>query len=167
MLHVKIARGAFGSPEPWTSITGIHPASLAQALAAEPATIQDKWFARLYLVKPIIFAVLAAFWILTGVVSLTFGYGIGVDLMHSTGAGALSAPAVIAGALADIFVGVAIAWRLLARSGLFVAMSLSLFYAVMASLFRPDLWIEPLGPLLKMGPIFVLHPVALAILDDR
>jgi hypothetical protein len=32
---------------------------------------------------------------------------------------------------------------------------------------RPYLWIEPLGPLFKIAPIFVLHLVALAILDER
>ncbi|TIP54837.1 DoxX-like family protein, partial [Mesorhizobium sp.] len=70
-----------------------------------PATVQEKWFAGLYVTKPAIFVVLPFFWIMTGVVSLTTGYGNGIDLMQSTGAGMLSAPTVIAGALADIVVG--------------------------------------------------------------
>jgi uncharacterized protein YbjT (DUF2867 family) len=163
----EIARGAVGDPERWTSVSGIRPQSLADALAAEPATIQDKWFARLYLIKPIIFTTLPAFWIGTGVISLTLGYPSGVDLMRSTGAGFLSGPAVAAGALADIAVGVGIAWRPLTRHALYGALALSLFYAAAGTMFRPDLWIEPLGPLLKIIPIIVLHLVALAILDER
>jgi uncharacterized protein YbjT (DUF2867 family) len=163
----EIARGAVGNPEPWTLLTGIRPQSLADALAAEPATIQDKWFARLYLIKAVIFTVLPAFWIGTGVISLTLGYPTGVDLMRGTGAGDLSGPAVTAGALADIAIGVAIAWRPLTRYGLYAALTLSLFYLVVGTILRPDLWIEPLGPLLKIIPIFVLHLVALAILDER
>jgi uncharacterized protein YbjT (DUF2867 family) len=163
----EIARGAVGDPGRWTSISGIRARSLADALAAELATIQDKWFARLYLIKPILFAILPAFWIGTGVISVSLGYDSGVDLMRSTGAGVLSGPAVVAGALADIAVGICIAWRPLTRYGLYGALALSLFYAVAGTMLRPDLWIEPLGPLLKIVPIFVLHLVALAILDER
>jgi uncharacterized protein YbjT (DUF2867 family) len=163
----EIARGAVGDPEPWMSITGIRPQSLGQALARESASVQEKWFARLYLIKPLIFSVLAAFWILTGIISLRLGYRNGVELMRSTGAGVLSGPTVIAGALADIVVGVSIAWRPLTRRGLYGALALSLFYAIAGSLLRPDLWIEPLGPLLKIIPIVVLHLVALAILEER
>jgi uncharacterized protein YbjT (DUF2867 family) len=163
----EIARGAVGDPTIWMSISGIRPQSLAQALSAEPATIQEKWFAGLYLVKAIIFAVLSTFWIATGVISLTVGYSGGVELMRGAGAGILSGPTVIAGALADIAVGVSIAWRRWTRRGLHSALALSLFYAVAGSILRPDLWIEPLGPLLKIVPIFVLHLVGLAILDER
>jgi hypothetical protein len=31
----------------------------------------------------------------------------------------------------------------------------------------PRLWIDPLGPMLKIWPIIVLHLTALAILEDR
>jgi uncharacterized protein YbjT (DUF2867 family) len=163
----EIARGAVGDPQGWISITGIRPRSLADALAAEPATIQEKWFARLYLLKAIIFVVLAVFWVATGVISLSVGYPSGLELMRSTGAGLLSGPSVVAGALADIAVGLCIAWRPLTRLGLYGALALSLFYAVAGTILRPDLWIEPLGPLLKIIPIFVLHLVALAIMDER
>lgn len=163
----EIARGAVGNPDPWMLLTGVGPQSLADALAGEPATIQDKWFARLYLIKAIVFTVLPAFWIGTGVISLTLGYPTGVDLMRGAGAGYLSGPAVIAGALADVAIGVAIAWRPLTRYGLYAALALSLFYIVAGTILRPDLWTEPLGPLLKIVPILVLHLIALAILDER
>ncbi|MBO4225814.1 SDR family oxidoreductase [Bradyrhizobium neotropicale] len=163
----EIARGAVGDPQGWISITGIPPRSLAEALAAEPATIQEKWFARLYLLKAIIFIVLSFFWICTGLISLTVGYPSGVELMRGTGAGLLSLPSVVAGALADIAVGLCIAWRPLTRQGLYGAMALSAFYAVSGTILQPELWIEPLGPLLKIIPIFVLHLVALAIVDER
>ena len=87
--------------------------------------------------------------------------------MRSTGAGALSGLDVIAGALVDMAVGISLAWRPLMRCGLYGALVLSLFYALAGTILRPDLWIEPLGPLFKIFPIFVLHLVALAILDER
>jgi hypothetical protein len=38
---------------------------------------------------------------------------------------------------------------------------------VAGGLMRIGLWLDPLGPLVKMFPIIVLTAVALAILDDR
>ena len=31
----------------------------------------------------------------------------------------------------------------------------------------PSLWADPLGPLLKLGPLLVLNLLCLAILDER
>lgn len=164
---LEIGRGAVGDSRSWILVTRIEPTSLSHALAAEPAPVQEKWFARLYFLKALIIIVLSAFWILTGVISLSLGYATGVELMASTGAGILAGPFVVAGALTDIAVGVGIAWRRWTRYALYGALLLSLFYAVAGSILRPDLWIEPLGPLMKIVPIFVLHLVALATLDER
>jgi hypothetical protein len=100
-------------------------------------------------------------------VSLTTGYEAGVELMRRAGAGALAAPAVVAGALADILIGLAIAWRPTARHGLYGALALSLFYLAAATVLSPGLWGEPLGALVKIWPILALNLVALAILEER
>jgi uncharacterized protein YbjT (DUF2867 family) len=163
----EIARGAVGDPSNWIAMTGIKPRGLAKTLEFSPATVQEKWFAGLYFVKPAIFVVLPFFWIPTGIISLTTGYEGGVELMRGAGARWLSGPAVVAGAVADIAIGILIAWRRTARTGLYGAIALSFFYAVAGTILRPDLWNEPLGPLMKILPILVLHFVALAILRER
>jgi hypothetical protein len=129
--------------------------------------VQEKWFAGLYILKPLMFAVLSAFWLATAIISLTIGYELGVELMVVAGAGALAGPAVVAGALADFVIGALIAVRRTARWGLWAALALSGFYIVAGSILRPDLWAEPLGPFLKIFPIVVLHRVALAVLEER
>lgn len=163
----EIVRGAVGDPTAWRQITGLAPRTFGEALAAEPASVQERWFAKLYVLKPLIFGVLALFWILTGLISLGPGFDNGVRLMEGTGAGALSAPAVVAGALADIVVGLAILYRPTARLGLYGALAVSLFYLVVGTILAPELWLEPLGPMLKILPIMVLNLVALAILEER
>jgi hypothetical protein len=165
--RAEVVRGAVGDPAPWQEATGIVPRRLADALAARPPTVQDRWFAGLYLQKPLIFVIFSLFWIGTGLVSIGPGYANGVEHMLLGGAGRWSGPAVIAGGLADIAVGVAIAFRRTARAGLYGALAVSLFYLVAGTAIRPDLWIEPLGPMLKIGPIMALNLVCLAILDDR
>jgi DoxX-like protein len=46
-------------------------------------------------------------------------------------------------------------------------LGLSTFYLLAGTVILPRLWAEPLGPMLKIFPIMVLHGVALAILEDR
>jgi DoxX-like family len=45
--------------------------------------------------------------------------------------------------------------------------AVTLAYAVAGTAIRPDLWADPLGAMLKIGPILVLMLAALAILDER
>lgn len=163
----EMVRGATGDPRPWQEMTGLRPQRLAEALAREPATVQEKWFAGLYILKPVMFVVLAAFWLATAIISLTVGYEPGLDLLHVAGIFTLAGPLVVAGALADFLIGSLIAFRRTTRLGLFGALALSGFYIVAGTILRPDLWAEPLGPFLKIFPIVVLHLVALAILEER
>ncbi|MCJ8518872.1 SDR family oxidoreductase [Pseudorhizobium tarimense] len=163
----EITRGAVGDAGSWMEATSIQPTSLAEALASRPAGVQERWFAKLYFLKPLAFIVLPLFWIATGIISLTSGFREGVDLMLRTPAAEVGVPAVIAGALADMAIGTAIAFRRSARWGLYAGIGLSLFYVVAGSLLLPALWGDPLGPLLKIWPIFVLHLVALAVLEER
>lgn len=163
----ELIRGAVGEPARWTEATGIVPQSLARALAAEPASVQERWFARLYFVKPVIFAIFAAFWIGTGLISLGPGWDVGIDYMQRGGVGAVAAPGIVAGALADIVIGVGIAIRRTARVALWAALAISVFYLVTGTIVLPELWADPIGPMMKIWPILALNLCALAIVDDR
>jgi hypothetical protein len=74
---------------------------------------------------------------------------------------------VVAGAAADIAIGALIAWRPTSRWGLWGAIGICIVYALIGTVLVPRLWLDPLGPMLKIWPILVLHLVALAILEDR
>jgi uncharacterized protein YbjT (DUF2867 family) len=163
----ELRHGAIGNPTRWVATTRIVPQSLADALQAEPASIQDRWHARLYFLRPLLLAVFAAFWIATGFVSLGPGWEVGLTVMEQTPAASLAVPAVIAGGLADLVIGLGMLWRRTARLALWAALGLSLFYVVAGAILAPQLWIDPLGPMLKVWPILALNLVALALIDDR
>ncbi len=164
----EIVRGAVGDNAEWRRLTGIEPQPLAAALAAEPASVQERRFAQLYLLKPLGFAVFALFWIGTGIVSLGPGWDIGKAMMFEGGvADPLASLTVVAGAVSDILIGVAIAFRRTARLGLYAALAISIVYAVLGTLLVPRLWEDPLGPMLKIWPIMALNLMLLAILKDR
>lgn len=166
--QAEMRRGATGDPEPWHRVTGVTPRDLEVALAREPASVQERWFARLYALKPLIFGVFGMFWVVTGIISLSAGWNIGMSLLRE---GRLeenvAALTVTAGALVDIVIGLAILWRPLSRYGLWAALIISLTYLVIGTALVPRLWAEPLGPMLKIWPVLMLNLVAMAIREDR
>jgi uncharacterized protein YbjT (DUF2867 family) len=162
----ELTRGVTADPAPWMALTGIVPRSLADALSAEPASVQERWFARIYFLKPAAIAALALYWITTGLVALGPGW---IDAVALVEAAELPYPRLLTlvAALADVAVGAGIALRRTAQPALWAALALSLAYIALSTLLQPVLWADPLGPLVKVVPLMVLNLVALAILDDR
>ncbi|HET7608557.1 MAG TPA: DoxX-like family protein, partial [Gammaproteobacteria bacterium] len=60
-----------------------------------------------------------------------------------------------------------IAFRRTARGALWAAIGLSIFYMIAGTLVLPALWLDPVGPMLKIWPIIALNLVALAVVEDR
>lgn len=165
--RAELKRGAVGDHRAWAEATGLKPVGLTEALAANPSTSQERTYASLYFLQPLVIAITSLFFIGTGIISLSIGYDIGVSLLRAGGVGDLSGPAVIAGGLADIAAGLMIAWRPTVRWGLYLAIALSLFYFLAGTLLLPELWRDPIGPMLKIFPLIVLNLVALAMVRDR
>jgi hypothetical protein len=164
----EMRRGVRGDPASWIAATGIEPQSLDAMMLSVPNGVQETWFARLYLLKPLIIGSLVPFWLLSGLIALTIAYDAAVGVLTSRGYPSAFATAVtIVSSLADISVGLAIAFRRTCRAGLVAGIMLSLGYMAGAAVMTPDLWIEPLGALVKTGPAIVLMLVALAVLEDR
>lgn len=164
----EIRRSVAGEPRPWMAATGIVPQSARQAVAAIAPSVQERWFARLYLLKALALAMLVIFWCASGLIALTAGFTAarGILLAHGFGYGAAHLVTIVS-SLMDISVGLLIAVRRTARVGLITGVLVSLGYMAGAALLTPDMWFEPLGALVKTGPAIVLMLFCLAILDDR
>jgi uncharacterized protein YbjT (DUF2867 family) len=136
-------------------------------LAAHPSGVHDLWFARLYLLKPAVLLCLSAFWLASGVMALVT-LDEAASWLQRSGVSRGSAVALaVAAALVDCSLGLAILWRNFARQALVAMTALALFYLLAASLFAPGLWLDPLGPLVKIVPAILLAILALAILEER
>ncbi|MFD0988033.1 SDR family oxidoreductase [Methyloligella solikamskensis] len=163
----EILRGSTGDPGPWMEATGIKPQSLKQMLETTPPSVQERWFAKLFFLKPLTLIVFAAFWLVSGLIALGPGYAEGVEIMESAGTGALAKPIVIGGALADIVLGLAMLYRPTARPALIAAFILCILYLVVGTVLAPQMWSTPLGIFTKVVPIMALNLVVLALLEDR
>ena len=164
----ELRRGVTGDPAPWMRATGIVPKTIAQLVGGRSATIQDKWFARLFPIKALVIASLVLFWSTSGFIALVIAFPATKAILAEHGFPRwLVTPFAGITSLMDISIGVLIAFRRTCAIGLIAGMLLSLGYMAGTALLTPDLWIEPLGALVKTGPAIVLMLVALMTLDNR
>lgn len=164
----EMRRGVRGNPQAWMQDTGIRPLSAREVVAATQATVQEKWFAHLYLLKALALAALVIFWCASGTIALTVAFAAARQTLLDHGFPfGLAHGVTIGSSLLDISVGLLIAFRRTSRIGLMAGVLVSLGYMIGSAIIAPDLWVEPLGALVKTGPAIVLMLFCLAILDDR
>lgn len=122
---------------------------------------------RLFLLKPLVIATLAAFWIVTGLVTLSDIAAASAVLTEHGAAPVVAEATAFGGALFDIALGSAVLVRRTTRLAELGMIGLTLLYLAGGTLLAPDLWADPLGPLVKAIPAMVLALVALALAEER
>ncbi|MBC6980609.1 SDR family oxidoreductase [Caulobacter sp. 17J80-11] len=147
-------------------LLGLRTRSLDQYLSEQAAAVQDRWHARLYFVRPLAIALLAAFWIGTGLVTFGPGWKGAVAILHEGGYGAAAPWIAGGGAVVDIALGLALLLRrFTARAAIGMAL-VTAGYLVAATLALPQYWLDPLGPWLKTLPGLALC-LFVAATDER
>ncbi|RUM24476.1 SDR family oxidoreductase [Rhizobium vallis] len=145
---------------------GLAATPAAATLAANPSGVQDLWFARLYLLKAPILVGLSLFWLLSGLIPLLAPVQASTHFLPFMPEAAATALTIIT-CLVDIALGAAVLVRPLAKRALLGMLAVSLAYLAGGTLLEPALWLDPLGPLVKVLPSLLLTLAALAILDER
>lgn len=162
-----LADGIEGDPEPWRQAGGAPCRSLEETLAALPATVQERWFARLYLLFPLGVGLLSVFWVLSGAIGLAQHDAATAVLTDGGMAESPARFAVLIGSVVDILLGLAILWRPWVRAACLGMVLVSLAYLAGGSLVTPGLWADPLGPFVKVLPSIGLALFVAAIAKDR
>lgn len=164
---LSLEQGVTGSPEAWAAAGGRPCRPLEETLARIPATIQELWFARLYLLSPLAIGVLSIFWLLSGAIGL-WRFETAREVLTARGFSPGAAGfAVGGGALADLALGAAILVRPWARRAALGMIAVSLAYLFGATIFAPGLWADPLGPLVKVLPAMIPALFVAALLEER
>ncbi|GAB1478422.1 SDR family oxidoreductase [Paracoccaceae bacterium] len=164
---ISLRDGIRGDPAPWAAAGGPPCRGLDETLALMPATQQEIWFARLYLLLPLAIAVLSLFWALSGLLALLQPRAASGVL---TARGVAEGPAlaiVFAGGLADLALGLGLLlrrWTVRAALAMVVVAS---GYLAGSLWLAPDLWLDPLGPMLKVLPTLPLALMVAALVPPR
>jgi uncharacterized protein YbjT (DUF2867 family) len=160
-----IREGVIGDPAPWRRVAGRRLKSFEETLRDLPATAQERVFARVALVLPLIVATLGAFWIASGIVGLL---ALDRASAHLAGLGAPAANGlVVAGSLLDIAIGAGVLFRRTARAAAAVSVVAAAVYLIAGTLSAPQLWLDPFGALLKVFPVMALGAAAALMIEER
>ncbi len=163
----ELARGVTGDPHPWAAAGGPPPRPLALTLRRLPANVQERWFAWLWLLKPVLVGGLALFWLASGLIG-AWRFPAAMALLTERGmAPSLAAACVAGGIMVDLALGLLVVWQRWMRAAALGMVAVSAAYLAGATLAAPDLWLDPLGPLLKVVPAALAALAAAAIADER
>jgi uncharacterized protein YbjT (DUF2867 family) len=153
----------------FAAVAGGRIKGFKEALAAWPATLQDRLHARSFFAVPLLQITTALFWILTGVLTLTPSrFASATALVAGVGFGASMAKAVVAvGSIADIAVGALFLLPKWVRRAGVAHLILSTIYLFGLSVVAPSLWADHFGPLLKVLPMMAATLVVMAFQEKR
>jgi hypothetical protein len=160
--RLQLAAGVVGDPAAWMAATGIVPASLTEIFAARPATVADRWFSKLYLLKPIAIVALTAALIVLGAVRFESWQA---AMVAAAGRPGLWKWIPFVQGVFDIGAGVLLPVRSTARAALIAI----IVWCVVVSIF----WLVTLGwfaaayALMQGTPLTLTAVFLLAILDER
>lgn len=133
------------------------PRNFAEGVFAEPSTVQDRWHAKLYFVKPLLQWSLAFLWIFTALCSVWF-YPItdSYALLKQIGISAFWQPILLYGAaFLDFGIGLALLMNFQIKKIGVLQSLLIVIYSLIITIKIPQFWLEPCGPITKNIPLLV------------
>jgi uncharacterized protein YbjT (DUF2867 family) len=160
-----LQRGNTAPVEGFVRHFGFMPRSLGQTLEAEPARQPELWHAGLFFLRPLLRGVIALVWLSAGLVSAFF-YPLqeSYALLARVGLSGTTATVALFGAAAlDLLLGLATLSDRWLRPALLGQLLGMLLYTLIISLFLPDYWLHPFGPVVKNLPLAVATLVLLVL----
>lgn len=158
--------GIAGDAARWPGLTGQKVRSLAESLLALPSTVQERVYARTALLFPLLLATLSLFWIVSGVIGW-LERSEAAALLDGALPEGLAPVLVAAGSLADVLIGIGLLLRPVTRAAALAGIGLSLAYLASGAALTPHLWMDPLGPMVKVFPAMALSLTVWALAEVR
>lgn len=163
----EIRSGVRGDPDPYLAAMGQGVVPLNAIYQSLPSGRAQRLDARMALLMPVAVAVLSLFWLASGLIGL-WQLDTAAKVLMDTGWGGLPAKAsVLFWSFADIALGLAILWRPWAARACLGMAGVSLIYLGAATAVTPQMWTDPLGPLVKVLPGLLLALITHQLLQER
>lgn len=162
----QFAAGNAADGAGFAAAIGFSPMGVASMLEREPADVQDRWHARLFLLGIAAKISLVLIWLVSAVVGLLSGQPMAASFVASLGLpAAVAPPLVLITCLLDLAAAGLLLFERRGRRALALQLVLVVGYTAGLTLAMPELWADPFGPLIKNLPILVLIVIN-AVLSD-
>ncbi len=160
-----LQRGNTADDSMMQAVLGEAPESIDSALARTPATTADRWYAKLYFMRPLLRLGIAFVWIWTALVSAFFyPQAESYQLLQQIGLSGFMLPIALYGsALMDLLLGLGMFFYKPLRHILWLQMLVILAYTIAITLFLPEYWLHPFGEISKNIPMILATFVLLLI----
>ena len=148
---------------------GFIPQDFPKGVYRHPSSVQDRWHARLYFLKPLLKISIAFIWLFTAACSLFFYPRVAsFELLAQIGVNASWQPILFYGAsFIDTGLGIAMFCSIKSRKIAWIQILMILVYSALLTWKLPHLWFEPFAPLAKNIPILAALLVYLALESER
>lgn len=143
------------------------PRGYTQGLNGMVSSVQDRWHARLYFLRPLLRLSVAFIWIFSGIISMISsaeGYAL---LMHLNIPISFQPFVLYSLSVIDILLGVATLLNIKLLLVGFLQCFFILFYTILISFFLPEAWLNPFAPIAKNIPIVVGIFIMMALESER
>jgi uncharacterized protein YbjT (DUF2867 family) len=152
----QMVAGNAGNSDAFAKAVGFMPRSLGVALRDSPAQVQDRWHAKLFFLAPLLQVVLCAMWLASALLGFAYGAETTQAIVERLGIPiGWTDPLRIGSSLLDVAVATQLLFDRSAMRTAVVQLAVVFCYTVVIGLTLPELWLEPLGPLLKNLPILM------------
>ncbi|NIZ61801.1 oxidoreductase [Sedimentitalea sp. CY04] len=162
-----LEEGIQGNPAALRKITGQELAPLSAIYARLPSGQEHRLAARMALMMPMAVAVLSLFWLISGGGGLWRIQDAASTLTQVGWSQWAAILVVMFWSAVDLCLGAAVLWRPWAARACLAMVAVSLVYMVSAAVLTPDLWLDPLGPMVKVIPSVVLSLITHQLLQSR
>jgi uncharacterized protein YbjT (DUF2867 family) len=163
----SLEAGVIGDSAQAAELLGRPALSLKETLSAMPAGKQDRLAARMALAMPLVLASLFALWFGSAILTFADPVRATAPLLANGLSEGWARSIALGGAAADIVLAVGLAARRTVRPALLGMLCVTILYLAGSVLLAPQLWIDPLAPLLKAIPAALLALVAYWLAEER
>lgn len=148
---------------------GFIPRDFTTGIYKHPSTVQDRWHAKLFFLKPLLSLSIAFVWIFTAIVSaFLFPKEISFALLNKVGINHFWQPYCLYGAsLLNAFIGITVLINFQIKKIGVLQILLIIIYSVLITWKLPFIWLEPFAPIAKNVPLIVAILIMMALESDR
>ena len=157
--------GITGDPAPYRRFGAVR--SLPETLGSMQASAADRLAARMGLWMPVSIVFLCLFWLVSGVMGVVSLDAASAVLTAKGWGEGLAKASVLFWSVVDIALAALIVVRRTAAAACIGMVVVTLIYLASATVVTPEMWLDPLGPLVKVFPAMILALITRSLLESR